>query len=178
MAQAGHIGPMKQRGLRQAGLVACFAIMLAAQVDAAPKRGPETNLPLPRFVSLKTSEANIRRGPSRSHRIDWVFQRRAMPLQVTAEHGHWRRVRDRDGAGGWVHYALISGVRTVLVQTDMAEMRARPDPTAPVVAKAQRNVVARLGKCAADWCRIRAGGHRGWVEKTALWGVRPDELRD
>ena len=66
--------------------------------------GPETNLPMPRFVSLKASEANVRRGPSLTHRIDWVFKRRDMPLQVVAEYGHWRRVIDRDGQGGWVHY--------------------------------------------------------------------------
>ena len=58
----------------------------------APAIGPETNLPLPRFVSLKSDEGNVRRGPSLSHRIDWVFVRRGMPLQVTAEYGHWRRV--------------------------------------------------------------------------------------
>lgn len=163
---------------RQGAAGFLVAVLLASSAPASPDRGPETNLPLPRFVSLKASEANIRRGPNRSHRIDWVFQRRAMPLQVTAEHGHWRRVRDRDGAGGWVHYALISGVRTVLVDTDWAELRARPDPAAPLIAKAQRNVIARLGKCGPVWCRVRVDGHRGWVEKAALWGVRPDEIRD
>lgn len=178
MKKAVHIAWRKRAVLRSAGLMACLVLMAGPWAAAAQQRGPETNLPLPRFVSLKTSEANIRRGPSRSHRIDWVFQRRAMPLQVTAEHGHWRRVRDRDGAGGWVHYALISGVRTVLVQTDMTDMRARPDINAPVVAKAQQNVIGRLGNCGPDWCRIRAGGYRGWVQKSALWGVRPDELRD
>jgi len=48
----------------------------------APLFGPETNLPLPRYVSLKASEGNVRRGPSLTHRIDWVFQRKGMPLQV------------------------------------------------------------------------------------------------
>jgi SH3-like domain-containing protein len=70
---------------------------------AAGERGPVTGLPLPRYVSLKASEANVRRGPSLTHRIDWVFKRRDMPLRITAEFGHWRRVEDRDGAGGWVH---------------------------------------------------------------------------
>jgi len=34
---------------------------------------------------------------------------------ATAEYEHWRRVEDQDGAGGWVHYSLLSGVRSVLV---------------------------------------------------------------
>ncbi|MFC6686669.1 SH3 domain-containing protein [Jhaorihella thermophila] len=145
---------------------------------AGQARGPVTNLPLPRFVSLKTDKGNARRGPSLTHRIDWVFTRRGMPLQVTAEYGHWRRVRDRDGQGGWVHYALLSGVRTVLVEQDMLTAHALPNPQSPAVAAFELGVVARLGDCIPDWCEISAGGHEGWVPKTALWGVAPDEIRD
>ncbi|GAA6202326.1 SH3 domain-containing protein [Aquicoccus sp. SU-CL01552] len=148
---------------------------LAQQTGA---RGPVTNLPLPRFVSLKASEGNVRRGPSLTHRIDWVFKRRDMPLQVTAEHGHWRRVQDRDGAGGWVHYALLSGVRTVLVEMDLLPIHTRPDDAAPLAARFELGVVARLGDCTPDWCRISAGGYRGWARKAHLWGVSPDEIRD
>ncbi len=46
----------------------------------AQDRGSVTNLPLPRYVSLKASEGNVRRGPSLTHRIDWVFQRKDTPL--------------------------------------------------------------------------------------------------
>lgn len=141
-------------------------------------RGPVTNLPLPRYVSMKAAEGNVRRGPSLTHRIDWVFKRRDMPLQITAEHGHWRRVEDRDGAGGWVHYALLSGTRTVIVEQDMLQVHTRPDPTTPVVAALELGVIARLGACDVSWCRISAGGYRGWAPKEALWGVRPGELRD
>ena len=103
--------------------------------------------------------------------------RRGMPLQITAEHGHWRRVQDRDGAGGWVHYALISGSRTVLIEKDMVEAHTRPAADSPVAALFEIGVVAKLGSCDADWCRISAGGHKGWVEKADLWGVAPDEIR-
>ncbi len=158
------------------GAVAIFIV--AAPLGAGEDRGPVTNLPLPRYVSMKASEGNVRRGPSLTHRIDWVFTRKDMPLQITAEHGHWRRVEDRDGAGGWVHYALLSGVRTVLIEQDMLTLHSRPEANAPVVAAFELGVVARLGDCGANWCRISAGGYKGWVEKSALWGVRADEIRD
>lgn len=141
-------------------------------------RGPVTNLPLPRYVSLKTDEGNARRGPSLEHRIDWVFRHPDMPLRVTAEFENWRRVEDRDGMGGWVHYTLLSGVRTVIIDQDMAELRLAPDANAPVMAKAEAGVIARLGECTRDWCKITAGGEKGWLPKTAMWGVDPDELRD
>ncbi len=149
-----------------------------ATVRAASERGPVTNLPLPRYVSLKASAGNVRRGPSLQHRIDWVFTRRAMPLEITAEFGHWRRVRDRDGAGGWIHYSLLSGVRTVLIERDMVALRHRPQSDGRVIARAEAGVVARLGRCLPAWCRISVEGETGWVRKAALWGVGADELRD
>ena len=122
----------------------------------ATDRGPVANLPIPRFVSLKASEGNVRRGPSLSHRIDWVLKRRNMPLQVIGEFGHWRRVRDRDGAGGWVHYSLLSGTRTVIIEENMLPLLMKPDTRAPVNAHAEAGVVARLGECLQDWCRVTA----------------------
>ena len=151
---------------------------LPAQEATAPRLGPETNLPLPRYVSLKVGEANVRRGPSLSHRIDWVFQRRAMPLQVVAEYGHWRRVVDRDGQGGWVHYSMLSGARTVLIEGEVQPLRARPDPEAAHRAIVEPGVIGRLGDCLPEWCEIAAGGYEGWVPKGALWGVDPEEVRD
>jgi SH3-like domain-containing protein len=166
-----------ERILAQSGdgnTTADMAADTAASSAEHGKVGPSTGLPIPRFVSMKASSANVRRGPSLSHRIDWVFRHQGMPLVVTGEYGHWRRVMDRNGLGGWVHYALLSGRRTVLVEADELQMRARPASDAPVRARAERGVVAQLDECARDWCRISAGGYRGWVPTDAIWGVTLD----
>ena len=155
----------------------CASTAIGQEINAATL-GPETNLPMPRFVSLKASEANVRRGPSLTHRIDWVFKRRNMPLQVVAEYGHWRRVIDRDGMGGWVHYTMISGTRTVIVDEDMLALRARPDVTATENAELEAGVIAKLDECGPAWCKLNADGFRGWAPKSTLWGVGADELLD
>lgn len=144
--------------------------------DCKPDVGCVTNLPLPRYVSLKGDEGNARRGPGLTHRIDWVFTRPGMPLRITAEYENWRRVEDQDGAGGWVHYALLSGVRSALVIEDMAQLRDAPRADARVLAQAEMNVVARILECHPDWCRISASGEKGWLPKSALWGVTEDEV--
>lgn len=153
------------------------APVLAQSADTSVK-GPVTDLPLPRFVSMKAAEANVRRGPSLSHRIDWVFKRRDMPLRITAEHGHWRRVEDRDGMGGWIHYSLLSGTRTVLVEQDMLPLLTRPEPAAQITATLELGVVARLGDCTVEWCELRTGGFKGWAPKARLWGVAAGEIRN
>lgn len=143
-----------------------------------PNRGPVTNLPMPRYVSLKGAEGNARRGPSLSHRIDWVFRHSGLPLRVVAEFGQWRRVEDQDGAGGWIHYSLLSGVRTAIVQKDMLELLSKPDEHANVLARAEAGAIVRLHECNIDWCRVSGGGEKGWVPKTAIWGADADEIRD
>jgi len=164
-------------------LILALALMAGSQAVADSTgslppdavRGPVTNLPLPRFVSMKASKGYARRGPGRTNRIDWVYTNRGQPLEITAEYGNWRRVQDQDGAGGWMHYSLLSGVRTAVIETDMVAMRRAPNNDAMVSAKAELGVVARLDACKPDWCRISAGGQSGWVPKTALWGVFRDE---
>lgn len=162
----------------RAAAVAGLAVCLTGSLLANEARGPVTNLPLPRYVSLKASEGNMRRGPSLSHRIDWVLMARDMPLEITAEFGHWRRVRDRDGAGGWIHYSLLSGVRTALVEEDMVGLRQTPEADGRVLARAEAGAVVRIARCIPDWCRIQAQGQRGWVPSVTLWGVKPGELID
>ena len=154
------------------------AAIIFGTTATAQEVGPVTNLPLPRFVSLKSAEVNVRRGPSLSHRIDWIYQRRDMPLQVVAEYGNWRRVIDRDGLGGWVHYIMLSGNRTVIVDAELQPLYARPDFNSPQQALLENGVIARIDECQVDWCRLRADGQRGWAPKTALWGVTEDEILD
>lgn len=141
-----------------------------------PGLGAVTNLPLPRYVTLKTNEGNARRGPGLTHRIDWVFTRAGMPLKITAEYGHWRRIEDADGIGGWVHYSLLSGVRSVLVKADLLDIFSAPRPDASVLFRAEGGVIAKILECANDWCRITVEGEKGWAPAAALWGVDPGEV--
>lgn len=176
-ASAAAPATAPQPAMRPLGPPAPSAAKPAA-VPRDPNKGAVTNLPLPRYVSLKSNEGNARRGPGLSHRIDWVFTRVGMPLKVTAEHGHWRRVEDAEGVGGWVHYALVSGVRSVMVNEDMATFFNRPDTTSLAAFQAQRGVVARLTECADGWCRVTIDGQKGWAPVSSLWGVTADEVID
>lgn len=164
-------------------LVLAFASGLPspATADATKReggaRGPVTGLPLPRFVSLKPGKANLRRGPSAEYRIDWVFRRRGIPLEVIDEYGNWRRVRDWEGVSGWIYAPLLSGRRTAIALKN-TEMRSRPTDTAFLVARIERGALLRLDACKSDWCRVLAEGLSGWVPRMALWGVYPEEEFD
>ncbi len=182
MGETGEITPgtkVEQRYVMR-HLAGVFLVFLMGLTGAAVAQdvGRVTNLPIPRYVSMKASEANVRRGPSLNHRIDWVFHRRNTPLQVTAEYGHWRRVRDVDGAGGWVHYSLLSGVRHVLLRGEKVALLRDPQSDGQEIAYAEDGVIAKLGKCGLLWCKVNADRQSGWVHKENLWGVEANEVRN
>ncbi|MEM8597633.1 MAG: SH3 domain-containing protein, partial [Pseudomonadota bacterium] len=138
--------------------------------------GPVTNLPLPRYVSLRSDEINVRRGPGLEYRMDWVFRRSGLPVKIIGEHKDWRQIVDSDNASGWVYHSLLTGSRTVLVTADWARLRARPEPEAQVRAEAERGVVADLRACDRAWCEIEVSNVVGWVPKEVLWGIDAGEL--
>jgi len=141
----------------------------------SPSRGAEPSLPVPRFVSLRSDEVNVRTGPGVRYPIDWVFQRKTMPVEVLAEVDTWRKIRAQDGTEGWVHQSMLTGRRTAIVTGELRTLRRHNAPDAPAVALVEPGVIGSLLECRDAWCRLEVGGHQGWLERDALWGVLPTE---
>lgn len=164
------------RILAAAMLMAAFSSSAIAQsLPAVRIVTGESGLPVPRFVSLATNKANLRTGPGGRYPILWVYVRRNLPLEVTAEYGVWRRVRDIDGAVGWMHGRLLSGRRSAIVTGDIRVLRARPDAVARPLLRLQPGVLAEVHECESAWCRIEVRGKKGWLRRESLWGTYAGE---
>lgn len=166
----------KAGSVRQNRIFGILAALLLAGPALAQQVGQVTNLPIPRFVSMKSGSANVRRGPSLSNRIDWVLRHRGTPLIVRAEYGEWFRVEDVDGEGGWVHTKLLSTRRTVLVVESRLPLRETPTSSARKLARLEAGVLPRLNFCQPDWCEVSIEGLTGWLPKSGIWGVLADEI--
>ncbi len=136
----------------------------------------EPPLGLPRFVSLRSGEVNVRTGPGPSYPIEWVFTRKGSPVEVVAEFDVWRRIRDIEGTEGWVHRSLLRGVRTVLVVGGLRDLRRDPSPSAALLARVEAGVIGELKRCSPTWCEIAVGGFEGWLLRDEVWGVYPHEV--
>jgi SH3-like domain-containing protein len=138
-----------------------------------------SGLPVPRYVSLKSDHVNVRAGPTKDNDVAWVYTRSGLPVEITAEYENWRRVRDSEGAEGWVYHSLLSGRRTAVVtmksKDDFAPIYDSADPTSAVAAKLQAGVVVQVRRCNNGWCRVLGTGFDGWIEQQRLWGVYADE---
>lgn len=170
-------------------MVASMGVGTAAH---AVDGGTQSGLPVPRFVSLKSDKVNVRGGPTKDNDVTWVYTRPGLPVEITAEYENWRRIRDWEGAEGWVYHSLLSGRRTALVMKakispkinpdaasmtadDLVPVYAAAEQDAGVKARLQPGVVGVVKKCVDGWCRITGDGFDGYVEQDRLWGVYQDE---
>lgn len=135
----------------------------------------EGKLPLPRFVAMKSNEANVRSGPGLNYPIDWVMKRRSMPVEIIAEYEQWRRIRDIQGDEGWVHVSMLSGTRTVLLQGRDQLLRTAKDQSSKPLARVEVGAIGELLECSSTWCRVEFAEFRGWLNREQLWGLYPDE---
>lgn len=177
--------------------LACGAVLMAgvaltsshpALADAAKPaedapyvaRG-KSGLPLPRFVSLKSAKVNSRIGPGVTYGIDWMYMKAGLPMEITQEFDNWRRVRDADGAEGWINQSLLSGKRTAMVTPWQKGKKTRvnlleeADSKAATVAILEPGVIGQIHSCNGEWCEMTFDGHDGWVAQNLLWGAYPGE---
>jgi SH3-like domain-containing protein len=133
---------------------------------------------IPRFAALKTDETNMRKGPGQRYPIDWVYERRDLPVEVEREYDVWRYVRDAEGVQGWVHQVTLSDRRTFMIQNQDATLRGAANDTAAPVAVLKAGVIGRLRECDAGskWCEVQVGGYKGYLRRDQLWGLLPDEV--
>lgn len=137
-----------------------------------------SGLPLPRFVSLRADQINMRTGPGVQYPVDWVYRRTGLPVEIIAEYRTWRKIRDWQSTQGWVHQSMLAGKRTAIVTGKTRTMRRDPDAKSPAVASMESGVIAELKECptGGGWCRLEAGGVNGWLRKVEFWGAYKDEV--
>ncbi len=160
-----------------AAVLVFWALFLCAPsaVFAARARS-DSGLPIPRFVSLKAAEVNVRSGPGTRYPIVWVYRRERLPVEVVEEFDYWRKIRDVEGASGWVHKQMLDGARTVLTLPGMHTLYAQPDTSAKPQMKAEGGVVGALLECSLQWCRVQISGRKAWIARRALYGLARDEI--
>jgi len=150
-----------------------------ALAAGATATGGVSGLPIPRFVSLKADRVNVRAGPNKDQDVRWVYTRAGMPVEITAEFENWRRIRDWEGAEGWVYHSLLSGKRSAVVvptlKTDLVPLYENPDIEAMVAARLQSGVLTHIKSCTGKWCQVSGKNFSGYIVQERLWGAYPNE---
>ena len=137
--------------------------------------GAERNS-VPRFVSLRANEVNVRVGPGPNYPIEWIYLKVGLPVEVIAEFDTWRKIRDVEGTEGWVHQSMLCSKRRAIIQSGEALMYAAEDIHSQPLVRLQQGVLIELLKCRGDWCQARIYDFKGWIQRPFLWGIYPEEV--
>ena len=142
----------------------------------------KSGLPLPRFVSLKSKRVNMRVGPGTQFQVVWRYLKPGLPMEIIQEYDNWRKVRDPEGNEGWILHSLLSGKRTAIIkpwETDKANgvayMHTEGSASTRKVARLEPWVLAKVEACGSEWCKVNVQDIEGYISKSEIWGVYPDE---
>ena len=150
--------------------------------SAPPEAAKASGLPLPRFVSISATHANLRKGPGSQYAVAWILQRRNLPVEVIGEFEHWRKIREAGGETGWVHKSKLSGKRTGMAVSAGRSEEPVPgykDPRKETpVLMVEPGAIGEIRACREGWCDLRFKGGQAWMPRESIWGVYPDEEFD
>ena len=153
--------------------------MLFMAFIASAKVG-KSGLPVPRYVSLRSDKVNLRQGPGKDYGVKWVFKRLNLPVEILAEYEHWRKIRDSQGAEGWVFYRMLTGRRTALVtpwekSQKILKLYSKSSKKSPIAAQIESGVMVVINNCNGQWCNVDISKINGWISQAKLWGVYAGE---
>ena len=173
-------------------LAALFLAILPASIDtiAAAAETP-SGLPLPRFVTTRSTPINVRVGPGTKYGVAWVYKVAGTPVEIIQEFDVWRKIRDVDGSEGWVHQNMLSGNRAgyVLPESNVERVALRTGSSAEsgVAAWVGPGFPVKIQSCEQGWCAVQAVDHSGgragrtysgYLPEGELWGVYRGETFD
>jgi SH3-like domain-containing protein len=172
--------------LRALTVLSLIVLPTLAQAAAQAQSG----LPLPRFVTIKGKESNVRVGPGYQYDVSWTYQVAGTPVEIIQEFDVWRKIRDVDGSVGWVHQNMLSGTRAGYVNQNAGDklgMHASASDTSGIVAWVGPGFPVKIQSCDGDWCAVVATDHpasgtpstySGYLPENDLWGVFQGESFD
>ena len=158
-------------------IIILFIAIITFTQNTYAEIGKETGLEIPRYVSLKSNDANIRVGPSKNYPIEIKYIKKNFPLKVLEEYEEWRKVEDFKNNIGWIHKSLISGNRTgIVLSNNNKTIRLLNTLDGNVIGEIGKGNIVYLEKCKIDWCLVSEGNFKGWMDKKYIWGVKQDEI--
>ncbi len=124
------------------------------------------------YLSVGENAAVLYDAPSREAKPLYVASRH-YPLEVIVNLEAWVKVRDHAGALSWAERKRLVEQRMVVVTAASAEVRVRPEDTAPAAFIAVQNVaLVLLGAAPGGWLRVRhPDGASGYLRANLVWGA-------
>ena len=132
------------------------------------------NLSIPRFASLRSESVYMRAGPGERFPIEWVYEKKDLPVKIIDSFEHWYKIEDVDKNQGWVHKRMLSGKKTALTPKDeKTAMYKKASTQSKVLAYFEGQVIVKIIECEedSDFCEVKYNETKGYIPKKSLFGV-------
>ena len=136
--------------------------------------GSETSLEIPRYVSLKSNESNLRVGPSKNYPILLKYILNNFPLKIVEEYKDWRKVIDFKKNEGWIHKSLVKGERYGIIISNK-NVKVLNSLNGKFIGEIANGEIVKLSRCNLKSCFVKKNNYKGWVERSSLWGLNEYE---
>ena len=152
--------------------LAAVAIAMVVALSVVPGDAQAQTQDTPYWATLRFDEVRMRVGPSQEYKIDWVYQRKGLPVKVVRVREGWRLIQDHEGTQGWVSQSQLNPKLGAMVIGDgLVDLREGPTVESALRWRAEPGVIGDLLRCRDGWCEIDVAGRSGWVLQDRLWGA-------
>jgi SH3-like domain-containing protein len=130
------------------------------------------------FRSTRLPATVLYDAPSAHAKPLYVYGRE-VPVESLVTVEGWTKIRDASGTMGWMQNQSLSDKRMLVVRAPGADVRAAPDASAPIVFRADRDVLLELAEPAASpaatatpgWVKVRhRDGQSGYLRLAQVFG--------
>ena len=123
-----------------------------------------------KFLSLKKDKVNVRYGPSFSFPIKYVYKKINLPIKQIDEKENFRRIIDFKKNTGWIHISQLKKINSVIASKRKILFK-KPSVFSEPIANIEAGRLLIVQKCKKNWCRVKTGNVKGWIDKKNLWGI-------
>ena len=151
----------------RAGVAAVLAAIVPAAVIAADYR------------ATTETPSILYDAPSAKAKPLFVYGR-DVPVEVLVTVEGWTKVRDAAGSIGWLASKGLADKHVLMVRVPVADVRANPDETSPMVFRAEQHVLLEMAETASSaattaspgWVKVRhRDGQTGYVRIAQVYGL-------
>ena len=122
------------------------------------------------FLSLKKNKVNVRYGPSFDFPVNYIYEKKNLPIKQIDKKENFRRIIDHKKNSGWIHVSQLKKINSVIAMKDKI-MFKKPTFFSKPIAKIKEGRLLIVQKCELKWCKVRTEDLNGWINKDNLWGT-------
>ena len=122
------------------------------------------------YLTLRNDKVNLRQGPSFKHPVKLIYNKKFLPLLIQDKSENFRKILDHENNSGWIHISQLSKKKAALNNEDDSIIFKKPSKYSKPLAIAKKGRLLLIKKCKNNWCKIKTGIYKGWIEKEKLKG--------